>query len=304
MTHTLRYKSCLYLFSSVILCVNIASAVALPLPVNDVDRKCWLSYSRERTQVNLREPTSVDFSNLKEGYSVTSPFLVEFAVRGMGVVPAGKQLKGTGHHHILIDTRLPLNVTEKIPFSNTHKHFGKGQTFAVLELPPGRHNLRLLFADHDHRPYFVFSPEVSVQVLGPRATTAKPKIDAANFSRTCAAWYQEEVSRPRLATEPLHIANIRDGETLASPFNVRMGVQGYGVCAQGQTAERSGYFIMNVLNRADRKTVQVFNLSSGATQVSVSIKPGAYILKLRFVDPKQGRDLLLPHELNVSVAGK
>jgi len=37
--------------------------------------------------IDLREPVSVTFSNLKSGYVVRSPFRVEFGIRGMGVVP-------------------------------------------------------------------------------------------------------------------------------------------------------------------------------------------------------------------------
>ena len=96
----------------------------------------------------------MSFTNLRSGYRVRSPFLVEFGIKGMGVVPAGKALPGTGHHHILVNTRMPPSVSEKLPFNDGHRHFGKGQTFAVLDLPPGKHTLRLLFADHEHRPYF------------------------------------------------------------------------------------------------------------------------------------------------------
>lgn len=280
---------------------SATAAFAAPLPENEAERTCWLSYTRERTSVNFRELTSVDFSNLRDGYSITSPFLVEFSVRGMGVTPAEKPLKGTGHHHILINTPLPSVVTDKIPFSDTHKHFGKGQTSAILDLPPGRHTLRLLFADHEHRPYFVYSPEISVVVTGPRNKAPRPKIDRANFDATCAAWYQDEVSRPRLSDEPLHFTNIRARESVVSPFNVRFGVTGYGVIAKGQTADQTGYFLLSVLKKGNRQVVDSFDFSNGVTQKNLSLPPDAYILRLRFVDPLRGDDLLPPHELEVNV---
>jgi hypothetical protein len=40
-----------------------------------------------------------------------------------------------------------------IPVDNTHLHFGKGQTEAVLTLSPGNHLLTLQFADGAHRSY-------------------------------------------------------------------------------------------------------------------------------------------------------
>jgi Domain of unknown function (DUF4399) len=279
-----------------------AAAAAANLPADETERSCWLKHTRERTRVNLNEPTAVDFSNLRNGYVVASPVQVEFAVRGMGVVPAGKELKGTGHHHILVDTRMPPSVTDKLPFNDKHRHFGKGQTATLLELPPGPHTLRLLFADHEHRPYFVFSPEITVQVQGPRSTTPRPKIDPKAFDETCAAWYQDEVSRPRPPDEPLHFNNLRSGEVVTSPFNVRLGVDGFGVCARGQSAEKTGHFMLEVLSKAERKPVQSFDLSNGATQANVFAPVGAYTLRLRFVDPATGADLLRPHEMPVTVA--
>ncbi|MEO8056821.1 MAG: DUF4399 domain-containing protein [Burkholderiales bacterium] len=293
-------------FQSRLLCAAtliglVGGAAAAPLPADDNERACWLSRTQERTRANLKELTAVDFSNLRNGYKVASPFQVDFAVRGMGVVPAGKELKGTGHHHILVDTRMPPSVTDKLPFNDKHRHFGKGQTSTLLDLPAGKHTLRLLFADHEHRPYFVFSNEITVEVLGSRSAVPRPKIDPKNFDATCAAWYQDEVSRPRPPDEPLHFTNLRAGESLVSPFNARLGVDGYGVCARGQSAEKSGHFMLDVLARADRKPVQSFDLSNGATQTNLFIPVGNYLLRLRFVDPVSGVDLLRPHELPVNV---
>ena len=73
----------------------------------------------QRTAVDLREPVSVHFSNIKSGYRVRTPFWVEFGIRGMGVIPAGNANEKAGHHHILIDTPLPRDHTAPIPFSAT-----------------------------------------------------------------------------------------------------------------------------------------------------------------------------------------
>ena len=281
-----------------------ALASAAALPTDDTERSCWLKYTRQRTQINLNEPITVGFSNLRNGYVVASPFEVGFAVRGMGVAPAGKVHNGTGHHHLLIDTRMPSSVTDKIPFNDKHMHFGKGQTSTLLNLPPGRHTLRLLFADHEHRPYFVFSPEITVEVRGPRSTASRPRIDPKDFDATCAAWYQDEVSRPRSPDEPLYVANLRAGEALTSPFNVRLGVDGFGVSASGRPAEKTGHFILDVLSRVDRKPVRSFDLSNGATQASAFVGLGAYTLRMRFVDASSGADLLRPHELPISVTAQ
>ena len=42
----------------------------------------------------------VYFINLKDGQQVTSPFLVQFGLSGMGVAPAGIEKPNTGHHHL------------------------------------------------------------------------------------------------------------------------------------------------------------------------------------------------------------
>lgn len=276
----------------------LAPAFATPLPTDEAERRCWLSTTRERTRPQMKELTLVDFSNLRSGFVVKSPFLVEFAVKGMGVVPAGKAKPGSGHHHILIDTRLPINITDKIPFSDTHKHFGKGQTNTTLTLPPGKHTLRLLFADHEHRPHFVFSPELTIEVVGSR-TPAGPKIDDKDFAASCAVWYQEERTRPRPPGEAAYISNLRDGEPLTSPFNVRLGVDGWGICAKGVAAEKCGYFQLDVLRGG--KPVQSTDLSSGATQTNLFLPVGNYSLRTRFVDAASGRELLPAQEVEVSV---
>jgi hypothetical protein len=287
------------------LCLLMALAggavTAAPLPTDELERECWLRHTRDRTRVNLKEPTGVDFSNLGRGWQVRSPFQLDFAVRGMGVVPAGKPLQGTGHHHILVNTPLPMDVQAKIPFSDTHKHFGKGQTGTVLDLPPGRHKLRLLFADHDHRPYFVYSPETEITVTGPRNARPVP-IDRRNFETSCAAWYQDELVRPRPPGELVSILNLRDGETVSSPFNLRFGVDGWGVCAAGQSAERTGHFMLDV--KQGERTLRTVDLSNGATQANLTLANGSYGLVLRFVDGKTKRDLVPPAETAISVAGQ
>jgi hypothetical protein len=87
------------------------------------------------------------------GAEVTSPVTVRFGLRGMGVAPAGITTPNTGHHHLLIDadTLPPDNLP--LPANDQVRHFGAGQTEAVLELPPGRHTLQLVLGDALHIPH-------------------------------------------------------------------------------------------------------------------------------------------------------
>ena len=109
----------------------------------------------------------VYFINLKDGQTVTSPFLVQFGLSGMGVAPAGVEKPNTGHHHLLIDTTLGGDqLKEPIPMDATHKHFGGGQTEAMVALPPGKHTLQLVLGDWSHVPHVppVMSPVITVTV--------------------------------------------------------------------------------------------------------------------------------------------
>jgi hypothetical protein len=92
------------------------------------------------------------------GAKVKSPVTVLFGLTGMGIAPAGVKFDNTGHHHLLIDTELPSDLTQPLPVSDSVRHFGKGQTETTLDLPPGKHTLQLLFADFTHTP---FTPNVA-----------------------------------------------------------------------------------------------------------------------------------------------
>jgi hypothetical protein len=279
-----------------------ALAQTPPLPRDERERACWLQHTRERTQLRLNEPTAVEVVNLRDGDVVRSPFRVDFAIRGLGVIPAGKAHPKAGHHHVLVDTALPLVPGEKIPFNDFHRHFGKGQTGTALALPPGPHTLRLLFADHDHRPYFVFSPELRITVSGPR-TEAPLRIDPNNQPASCKAWYQDEQSRPRPEGQRALLANLRDGEPVVSPFVVRLAVDGFGVAPKGHGGPGLGYFLLDVLG-SDGRLVQALDLSHGATQVSLFLAPASYRLRLRFVDDSGKRDLVPASETTLQVTAQ
>jgi len=109
----------------------------------------------------------VYFINLKDGAEVDSPFLVQFGLSGMGVAPAGVEKPNTGHHHLLIDTTMtPEQMKEPIPADDNHKHFGGGQTEAMVTLSKGQHTLQLLLGDWTHIPHVppVMSEPITITV--------------------------------------------------------------------------------------------------------------------------------------------
>lgn len=79
-------------------------------------------------------------------------FWLRMGLKGMGIAPAGVEVAGTGHHHVIVDSELPA-FSEPIPNDPNHLHFGKGQSEARIELPKGTHTLQLLFGDTGHVPH-------------------------------------------------------------------------------------------------------------------------------------------------------
>jgi hypothetical protein len=104
----------------------------------------------------------------KDGARVSSPFVVQFGLKGMGIAPAGVRFDNTGHHHLLIDTAAPADSSTPLPSSDKIMHFGKGQTEATLTLPPGKHTLQLLLGDQGHVPHNppIISKKVTITVTG------------------------------------------------------------------------------------------------------------------------------------------
>jgi Domain of unknown function (DUF4399) len=100
------------------------------------------------------------------GATVKSPVTVVFGLTGMGIAPAGVQFENTGHHHLLIDTDIPKDAGMPLPATDNIRHFGKGQTEAVIELKPGKHTLQLVLGDHLHIPFIpvVASAKITITV--------------------------------------------------------------------------------------------------------------------------------------------
>lgn len=101
----------------------------------------------------------------EDGAVVSSPVTVVFGLSGFGVAPAGVPREGVGHHHLIIDAPLP-DLSKPIPADENHRHFGGGQTEAVVELAPGRHTLQLLLGDYAHVPHDppIYSEPITITV--------------------------------------------------------------------------------------------------------------------------------------------
>jgi hypothetical protein len=115
--------------------------------------------------------------NLKDGDTVTSPFLVQFGLKAAGVSPAGLQSVDTGHHHLLIDD-VVYDATLALPLDNAKiKHFDKGETETLLSLPAGTHTIQLLVADWKQQSFnpALQSAKISITVKAGAAAPAPAK---------------------------------------------------------------------------------------------------------------------------------
>jgi hypothetical protein len=124
-----------------------------------------LAFAQERTP----SPAGAEVYIIapKNGAKVHAPVLVQFGLKGMGIAPAGVKFDNTGHHHLLIDTDPPADLSAPLPATDKIVHFGKGQTETTLNLAPGKHTLQLLLADQSHIPHNppVLSRKISITVL-------------------------------------------------------------------------------------------------------------------------------------------
>ena len=103
----------------------------------------------------------------KSGAKVSSPVTVKFGLKGMTISPAGVKADNSGHHHLLIDTDVPSDLSAPLPaIPDKLVHFGKGQTETTLMLPPGKHTLQLVLGDQNHVPHNppVISKKITITV--------------------------------------------------------------------------------------------------------------------------------------------
>ena len=95
--------------------------------------------------------------------TVSSPVMVCLAVDGLEVEPSKNGVNtGKGHHHLIINSDLPEDLSQPIGHDLRHIHMGDGSSCKELKMAPGKHIIKALFATGNHIPY---NPVVSTTVF-------------------------------------------------------------------------------------------------------------------------------------------
>ena len=104
------------------------------------------------------EDASVSFESPEDGDTVQSPVEFEASVDGADLVPAGENVVGAGHLHILVDHDF-YDRGEVIPGPSPDAeedgiyHWSDAQTEDTLELESGEYTVGLQLADGAHRAF-------------------------------------------------------------------------------------------------------------------------------------------------------
>ena len=159
----------------------LALGLALALPARSQSPHPWLVPAP-------RLAKQAHFTNLADGARIETPFVLKFGLTGAGLAPFVKEQAGTGHHHLLINRDLPMDLTQPLPFNDQYIHFGKGQMETVLDLKPGTYSLNLLLADQGHIPYFVYSKPLHVTVTKQRTDVKPDQVAGASTCTRLAPW--------------------------------------------------------------------------------------------------------------------
>ncbi|MGM0481577.1 MAG: DUF4399 domain-containing protein [Pseudomonadota bacterium] len=121
--------------------------------------------AQEMPRTESEQGASAYIISPQHGEVVGTQVKVKFGLSGMGVAPAGIDMKGTGHHHLLVDIDSMPAMDQ--PMGGDIVHFGGGQTETTITLEPGEHTLQLILGDKNHVPHdpAVMSEKISITVV-------------------------------------------------------------------------------------------------------------------------------------------
>jgi hypothetical protein len=205
---------------------------------------------------------AVRFVTPTDGATVPPTTTVRMAATGLTVEPAGEVREGAGHFHILVDTDF-VPAGEVIPNDEQHLHFGKAQLETEVGLTPSEHVLRLQFADGAHTALEgdEYRDEITVNVV------------------------EDAPAEQVMLVEPA------DGDTVTSPFTVKMAAAGLMVEPAGQVIQEGAGHFHILVNEDFLPAGEVIpndetHLHFGKAQLEteLTLEPGDYILRLQMAN--------------------
>lgn len=256
--------------------ILLATAVASPAQTPPADPTTEAMASAESEtfhpwQTALPKLTSeAYFTNLKDGDTIETPYLLKFGLSGgWGLAPISAPAKGkSGHHHLLVNRELPMNFKTALPFTEQYMHFGGGQMETVLTFPPGQYTLRMLLANQQHLPYFVYSKPAVITVS--RKNAADPKT---------------------LQSKGIELL-IANGAEFRPPFRIQFHASSLNVAHQSQKQKDTGHFRLTMTPKSGAPAVMDF--VNGQTEVWLAPPKGAYRVELELVNNAQPGSSLVP----------
>lgn len=221
------------------------------------------------------------FTNLKDGDQIETPYVVKFGLSGgWGLAPVAKASSGkAGHHHLLVNRDLPLNFKEALPFNDQYIHFGGGQMESVLTFEPGTYTLRMLLANQQHLPHFVYSKPARITVTKKNPTDPK-------------------------TLQSKGISLMLPSGDVRAPFRVQFHASKINVGHLDQQLPDTGHFKLQMTSTSGNGSADM-NYTNGQTEVYLSPPPGTYRLRLEWVDNMTGSaDVIPPATAQIQVLGR
>ncbi|MCH7345605.1 DUF4399 domain-containing protein [Pelomonas sp. CA6] len=231
----------------------LALGLALALPARSQSPHPWLVPAP-------RLAKQAHFTNLADGARIETPFVLKFGLTGAGLAPFVKEQAGTGHHHLLINRDLPMDLTQPLPFNDQYIHFGKGQMETVLTLKPGDYTLRLVLADHRHVPNFIYSKPVHITVTR----------------------FNADVAPDSLSSPGVAVLLPKNQVPVRTPLQVLFHASKLNVSHHALQQPGTGHFRLSMAAEGGRS--EVMDFAEGQTEAWLMPPRGRYSLKVDFID--------------------
>lgn len=106
--------------------------------------------------ITVASAGEVFFTKPEPNSTAKSPVEFCMGINGLTLEPASKGVnEGAGHHHLLVRGSLPKMIKSPLRKGRIDIiHLGDGSECYSIELKPGKHKVRALFANGAHVPFY------------------------------------------------------------------------------------------------------------------------------------------------------